>query len=38
LLRKQIPEKYLAVFANRDKESHIKLKKALKKYIEGKEQ
>jgi three-Cys-motif partner protein len=34
---KQIPEKYLAVFANRDKESHIKLKKALKKYIEGKE-
>ncbi len=33
---KQGPGEYLAIFANMDKESHTKLKEALKKYIETK--
>jgi spore photoproduct lyase len=34
---KQVPREYVGIFANRDKESHTKLEKALKKYIEGKQ-
>jgi len=33
---KQVRGEYLGIFANRDKESHLKLGMALKKYIQGK--
>jgi spore photoproduct lyase len=33
---KHIPGKYLGIFVNKDKESHLKLEKALKKYIDSK--
>jgi len=33
---RQVPGRYLGIFVNRDKESHLKLEKVLKKYIENK--